>query len=218
MYGTIKPFLLPSFSVRDCAYLGMHMSKAFRMTLRVEFQSITKAATRSRTCHLQWYLPQYVFVDLFALAENNTRQTSTMYNFNNPTKELFTSLMDLDLHQKMMIGKDIVRCAIFVNTITFRYIWFHEAFYWHVVVFTVLQNYFPMMLSLLSFFWIAIDRAFVVSHSTHVGRSTLYINLNMEGSVWRKMVSWEQNNQVQVEVMVARGGHYRNFRNRVRER
>lgn len=89
--------------------------------------------------HLQWFFPLHVIFGLFALAESYIKRLSTLYIINNRTKELFMSLMDLGWHQKIVLAKDIVRCIISMQILIFKYVCFHEAFHWHVVVLPVLR-------------------------------------------------------------------------------
>lgn len=120
LYGTVVPLLLPSFTDLVWPLPDMNTSEAFRAKLYVDFQSVTKATIGSRMGHLQWFLPLHVFVDWFALAQN--RWTSTRYVVKNPSEELFTSLMDPGWHQKIVLGKHIVRGRICMPTITFMYV------------------------------------------------------------------------------------------------
>lgn len=120
LYGSTEPLLLPAFTDADWPLPDMHTSEAFRAKFRVDFQSVTKATTGSRMGHLQWFLPLHVFVDLFAPDGDNMRRTSTLYVLNNPSDELFASLMDPGWEQKIVVAKDIVRCTISMPSVTFR--------------------------------------------------------------------------------------------------
>lgn len=120
LYGSVEPLLLPPLSDPEWPLPDMHTSEAFRFKLRADFQAVTKATTGSRMGHLQWFMPLHVFVDLFACGEERIRRTSALYVVNSPTDELFTSLMDAGWHQKIVLGKDIVRCTISMDTVTFR--------------------------------------------------------------------------------------------------
>lgn len=120
LYGSVEPLLLPSFSDPEWPLPDMHTSEAFRAKLYADFQSVTKSTTGSRMGHLQWFLPLHVFVDLFAAAEDTMRRTSTLYIVENPSEEVFTSLMDPGWQTKVVFGKDIVRCTISLPSVTFR--------------------------------------------------------------------------------------------------
>jgi len=98
LYGSIEPLSLPPFSDPEWLLPDMHNSEAFRFKLRADFQAVTKATTRSRMSHLQWFMPLHVFIDLFACEKERIRRTFVLYVVNSPSDELFTSLMDAVWH------------------------------------------------------------------------------------------------------------------------
>ena len=120
LYGSTELVLFPEFNDPEWPLPDIHTSEAFRAKLRADFQSVTKATTGSCMGHLQWFVPLHVFVDLFAPDGNNMRRTSTLYVLNNPSDDLFTSLMDPGWQQKIVVAKDIVRCTISMPSVTFR--------------------------------------------------------------------------------------------------
>ena len=120
LYGSVEPLLLPTLSDPEWPLPDMHTSEAFRFKLWANIQAVTKATTGSRMGHLQWFIPLHVFVDLFACEEESIKRTAVLYVVNSPSDELFTSLMDAGWHQKIIFGKDIVRCTILMDTVSFR--------------------------------------------------------------------------------------------------
>ena len=120
LYGLVEPLLLPTLRDTEWPLPDMHTSEAFRFKLWADFQAVTKATTGSHMGHLQWFIPLHMFVDLFACEEESIKRTTVLYVVNNPSNELFTSLMDAGWHQKIVFGKDIVRCTISIDTISFK--------------------------------------------------------------------------------------------------
>ena len=70
-----------------------------------------KATTGGSFAHVQWFMPMYIMVDLFANAANNLRRTTTLFILKFPTDELLGNLMDRGWDTKYHIEEDVVECC-----------------------------------------------------------------------------------------------------------
>ena len=98
----------------------MHCSEAFRANFYFDFKVVTKARTGSSMGHLQWYLPIYVMVDLFHVAQNLWR-TPTMVVVSGLDEDLFSNLMDPGWNSKIHYGKDMINCVVAQHTFKFKW-------------------------------------------------------------------------------------------------
>jgi hypothetical protein len=70
--------------------------------------------------HLQWFVPIHVLIDLIGVS-SNIRRTSTLLKIVNLEDALFDSMMDPGWDEKVVVGKNILKCKIDRSMVQFRY-------------------------------------------------------------------------------------------------
>ena len=71
----------------------MHTSEVFCRNLAVDIVAAMLRSIGSSVVHVEWCMRVHVMVDLFACSDS-IRKMRSIYIFNEPSKELFCSLMD----------------------------------------------------------------------------------------------------------------------------
>lgn len=120
-YGQLIPIPLPPFHSSEWPLPDMATSEAFRAKFWRDFQESMKPSTGSKITRLSWFVPIGVFIDLFAIAEENMHKTPTMFVFKQASKELCASLMDSGWDSKTTDGPDFIRVGDDHASLSFRY-------------------------------------------------------------------------------------------------
>jgi hypothetical protein len=120
LWGTLEDIPLTNLDDPDWQLPDMSTSEAFRAKLRTDFQRCTKVTTGSRMGHLQWFVPIHVLIDLIGVSKN-VRRTPTLLKISDPEDALFDSMMDPSWDEKVVVGRDILKCKIIRSTVQLCY-------------------------------------------------------------------------------------------------
>ena len=119
LYGQLEPILLPALDNSAWPIPEIQILEAFRYKLATDFATGMKPLTRSANTHIHWFMPIHIMVDLFPIATEDVRRTTTMYIFQHPSPDLLNDVMDSSWKEKLVVGHDITKCVVYGASIIF---------------------------------------------------------------------------------------------------